>query len=224
MDEIIQGSAEWFAARLGRVTASRVADVIAKTKTGYGASRKNYHAELVLERLTGTATEGFTSPAMQWGTDNEPDARSAYQFEKNIRVVQVGFVAHPSIAMTGASPDGLVGDDGLLEIKCPNSATHLETLMSEAIPAKYVTQMMWQMACTKRAWCDFCSFDPRMPENMRLFIKRLDRDDQVIADLEAEVVKFLHEVSETVETLTRKYGCGFDTTEITDEVRYMMAG
>ena len=224
MDEIIQGSPEWFAARLGRVTASRVADVIAKTKTGYGASRKNYHAELVLERLTGTATEGFTSAAMQWGTDNEPDARSAYQFEKNIRVEQVGFVNHPSIAMTGASPDGLVGENGLLEIKCPNSATHLDTLMSETIPAKYVTQMMWQMACTKRDWCDFCSFDPRMPENMRLFIKRLDRDDQVIADLEAEVVKFLQEVSETVEALTRKYGGGFDTSEITDEVRYMMAG
>lgn len=126
--------------------------------------------------------------------------------------------------MTGASPDGLVGDDGLLEIKCPNSATHLETLMSETIPAKYVTQMMWQMACTRRAWCDFCSFDPRMPDNMRLFITRLDRDDQVIAELEAEVVKFLQEVSETVETLSRKYGGGFDTTEITDEVRYMMAG
>lgn len=224
MTEIVQGSPEWFAARLGRVTASRVADVIAKTKSGYGASRKNYHAELVLERLTGTATEGFTSAAMQWGTDNEPDARSAYQFEKNMRVMQVGFVAHPSIAMTGASPDGLVSNDGLLEIKCPNSATHLDTLMSEAIPAKYVTQMMWQMACTKRAWCDFCSFDPRMPENMRLFIKRLNRDDQMIAELEAEVVKFLQEVSTTVETLTRKYGGGFNTTEITDEVRLMMAG
>lgn len=224
MGEIVQGSHEWFEVRLGKVTASRVADVIARTKSGYGASRKNYHADLVLERLTGAATESFTSSAMQWGTDNEPDARSAYQFEKNIRVEQVGFVNHPSIAMTGASPDGLVGENGLLEIKCPNSATHLETIKSEKIPARYATQMMWQMACTQRIWCDFVSYDPRFPDEMKIFIKRLERDDQVIAELENEVLKFLQDVSKDVEALTRKYGGGFDATEITDEVRYMMAG
>lgn len=205
MTDLVQGSAEWFAARLGRVTASRVADVIAKTKTGYGASRKNYLAELVLERLTGKAEEGFTSSAMQWGTDNEPDARSAYQFEKNTRVVQVGFVAHPHIAMTGASPDGLVDDDGLLEIKCPNSATHLDTLRTSTIPARYITQMNWQMACTGRQWCDFVSFDPRFPEHMRLFVKRHHRVDADIRALEIDVTLFLKEVDEAIADLAAEY-------------------
>lgn len=205
MTDLVQGSPEWFAARLGRVTASRVADVIAKTKTGYGASRENYLAELVLERLTGKAEEGFTSSAMQWGTDNEPDARSAYQFEKNTRVMQVGFVNHPHIAMTGASPDGLVDDDGLLEIKCPNQATHLKTLHSGTIPSRYITQMNWQMACTGRQWCDFVSFDPRFPEHMRLFVKRHNRVDADIRALEIDVTLFIKEVDEAVADLAAEY-------------------
>jgi putative phage-type endonuclease len=205
MTDLVQGSPEWFAARLGRVTASRVADVIAKTKTGYGASRENYLAELVLERLTGKAEEGFTSSAMQWGTDNEPDARSAYQFEKNTRVVQVGFVNHPHIAMTGASPDGLVDDDGLLEIKCPNQATHLKTLRSSTIPSRYITQMNWQMACTGRQWCDFVSFDPRFPEHMRLFVKRHHRVDADIRALEIDVTLFIKEVDEAIADLAAEY-------------------
>ncbi|MCX2699360.1 lambda exonuclease family protein [Ochrobactrum chromiisoli] len=203
--DIEQGSEAWKIIRLGKVTASRVADVIAKTKTGYGASRKNYLAELVLERLTGKAEEGFTSSSMQWGTDNEPDARSAYQFEKNTRVVQVGFVAHPHIAMTGASPDGLVGDDGLLEIKCPNSATHLDTLRTNTIPSRYITQMNWQMACTGRQWCDFVSFDPRFPEHMRLFVKRHHRVDADIRALEIDVTLFLKEVDEAIDDLATEY-------------------
>ncbi|WP_421565606.1 lambda exonuclease family protein [Ochrobactrum sp. EDr1-4] len=205
MTDLVQGSPEWFAARLGRVTASRVADVIAKTKTGYGASRKNYLAELVLERLTGKAEEGFTSSAMQWGTDNEPDARSEYQFEKNTKVVQVGFVDHPHIAMTGASPDGLVGDDGLLEIKCPNSATHLDTLRTNTISSRYITQMNWQMACTGRQWCDFVSFDPRFPEHMRLFVKRHHRVDADIRALEIDVTLFIKEVDEAIADLAAEY-------------------
>lgn len=201
MDDIIQGSPEWFAARLGKVTASRVADVIAKTKSGWGASRANYAAQLVAERLTGSVAATFTNGAMQWGTETEPLARDAYAFRMDVDVKEVGFVDHFSIPMTGASPDGLVGDLGLIEIKCPNTATHIETLIGQTIPAKYETQMLWQMACTDTAWCDFVSFDPRMPADMQLFVKRFERDAERIADLEREVVAFLAEVDATVERL-----------------------
>ena len=201
-----QGSTEWMEARLGRVTASRVADVIARTKTGPSASRANYMAELVAERLTGARGETFTNAAMQWGTDNEPEARLAYEFRTDVTVEQVGFIAHPSIEMSGASPDGLVGTDGLLEIKCPNTATHIETLLTGTIPAKYETQMLWQMACTGRAWCDFASFDPRLPEEMRLFVKRFDRDDKRISEMEEQVREFLFELDATVKRLGKLYG------------------
>lgn len=204
-DMIEQGSPEWFEARRGKVTASRVADVIAKTKTGWGASRKNYLAELVAERLTGTTAEGFTNAAMQWGKDVEPDARAAYEFYHGVTVQEVGFVDHPRIAMTGASPDGLVGDDGLLEVKCPNTATHIDTLLAGAIPDKYAVQMQWQMACTRRAWCDFVSFDPRMPEDMRLWSQRVHRDAKRIAELEDAVTEFLAELDATVTALMERY-------------------
>lgn len=206
MINIIQGSEEWHALRCGRVTASRVADVVAKTKSGWGASRANYAAELIAERLTGEPAERFTNAAMQWGTDHEPDARAAYEFFRDAAVVEIGFVDHPSIAMTGASPDGLVGEDGLVEIKCPNTATHLDTLLSQTVPAKYVTQMLWQMACTGRKWCDFVSFDPRLPESMSMFVKRVERDDKRIAELEAEVAAFLEEISAKIEQLNSLYG------------------
>ena len=206
MEEIVQGSPEWFAARLGKVTASRVADVVARTKTGYGATRANYMAELIDERLTQTQAERFTNAAMQWGTDKEPEARAAYVFMRDLDVTEVGFVAHPSIDMSGASPDGLVGDDGLVEIKCPNTATHLDTLLERAVPAKYVTQMQWQMACTGRAWCDFVSFDPRMPEGrMRLFVQRVHRDAARVAELETEVAAFLAELDTKVSALRALY-------------------
>ncbi|ASP51933.1 lambda exonuclease family protein [Sinorhizobium meliloti] len=205
MDNIVQGTAEWHSLRLGKVTASRVADVIAKTKTGYSASRANYAAQLVTERLTGLPTEGFTNAAMQWGTDMEPEARAAYEFYRAEEVEQVAFVPHPTIGDAGASPDGLVGPDGLLEIKAPNTATHIATLKGEVISANYITQMQWQMACTGRKWCDFVSYDPRMPEWGRFFCKRVHRDDALIADLEKEVVSFLNEVRATVAELRRKY-------------------
>lgn len=205
MIDVAQGSTEWFAARLGKVTASRVADVIARTKTGYGASRANYMAELICERLTGAAAERFTNAAMAWGTEREPEARELYEFQHDAEVTQVGFVAHPRIAMSGASPDGLVGDDGMVEIKCPNTATHLETLEGQAAPAKYVTQMLWQMACTGRAWCDFVSFDPRLPAHMRLFVKRVHRDGARIAELEAEVGDFLSELNAKIARLDTLY-------------------
>lgn len=206
MNDFEQGSESWFAIRCGKVTASRVADVIAKTKSGPSASRANYAAQLVAERLTGKVGESFSNAAMQWGTDNEPDARLAYEFRTDAEVEQVAFVAHPSIDMSGASPDGLVGLDGLVEIKCPNTATHIETLLGQVIPGKYQTQMLWQMACTGREYCDFVSFDPRLPEEMRLFVKRLPRDDARIAEMEAEVTAFLTEITATVAELTRLYG------------------
>lgn len=198
-----QLSPEWFAARLGRVTASRVADIIAKTKSGPSASRGNYLAQLVVERLTGQAPESFTTAAMQHGIDCEPEARNAYAFlHAPGPVVEVGFVDHPRIAMAGASPDGLVGEDGLLEIKCPITATHIDTLTTEAVPARYMTQIQWQLASTGRAWCDFVSFDPRLPDELQLFVKRVDRDEALIAELEREVEAFLAEVSERVGQLT----------------------
>lgn len=193
MDE--QRTAEWFAARVGKVTASRVGDIVAKIKSGgYAASRDNYMAHLVIERITGKPTEFNASAPMQWGTEQEPFARVAYEMALNVMVDEVGFVLHPSIPDAGASPDGLVGDHGLVEIKCPNTVTHIETLINGLVPAKYISQMQWQMACTGRQWCDFVSFDSRMPPKAQLWIKRVDRDDVLIATMEAEVSKFLGEL------------------------------
>jgi hypothetical protein len=200
---IEQGTDEWFAQRLGKVTASRVADVIAKTKTGYSTSRDNYMAQLICERLTNTKGESFTNAAMQWGTDTEPKAREAYQAAKFEIVEQVGFINHPKIEASGASPDGLVGDSGLIEIKCPNTATHIDTLLSQTIPGKYVTQMQWQMACTGRQWCDFVSFDPRLPEELQLFIRRVDFDAAYVVLLEKEVVEFIKELDNKIEKLMK---------------------
>ena len=202
---MIQGSEEWHEARLGKVTASRIADMMARTKTGWGAGRANYMAELLCERLTGSAPERFTSAAMAWGTETEPQARAAYEFITGRAVEEVGFVDHPSIAMAGASPDGLVGDDGLIEIKCPNTATHIETLLTETIPSKYRMQMLWQMACTGRAWCDFASFDPRLPGDMQLFIARVTPEPGEIDALESGAREFLAELDAKIAALRSKY-------------------
>jgi putative phage-type endonuclease len=206
MTEIVQGSPEWKALRCGKVTASRVADVVAKTKTGYSASRANYLAQLIAERLTCTPAETYTNAAMQHGTETEPEARDAYCFYHGVTVEQVAFVPHPKIDQAGASPDGLVGADGLVEIKCPQTATHLETLLGQAVPAKYVDQMQFQMACTGRKWCDFVSYDPRMPEHMRLFVRRIERDDKRIDFLETEIAGFLLEMAVKLAELNRVYG------------------
>ncbi len=207
-EEIIQGSVEWHQIRLGKVTASRVADVVGKTKTktGYGAGRANYMAELIAERLTGEPAERFTNGAMQWGTDKEPEARDAYSFYRGETVQEVGFVHHPAIEQSGCSPDGLVGEDGLVEIKAPNTSTHLDTLLGQMVPSKYINQMQWQMACTGRQWCDFVSYDPRLPETMRLFIKRMPRDDKRIAELETEIAAFLLEMAVKLSQLNSLYG------------------
>ena len=201
-----QRTEEWHAARLGKVTASRVADVVAKTKSGYGASRANYMAELVCERLTGRPGDFFQSAAMAWGTEQEPVARAAYEARTGNLVTEVGFVPHPTISMAGASPDGLIGDIGLIEIKCPNTATHIETMLTGTVPEKYILQMMWQMACTGHMWCDFVSYDPRLPERMQLWIKRIEIDTFLINSIEVEVRKFLTELDLKVAQLEAKYG------------------
>lgn len=196
-----QRSEEWFAARLGKVTASRIGDVMAKTKTGYSASRANYMAQIIVERMTGKQTEMFTNAAMQWGTDTEPLARAAYEAKNNVMVDEVGLIDHPDIAMSGASPDGLVGEHGMVEIKCPNTATHIETLLTGKIDEKYIYQMQWQMACTGRKWCDFVSFDPRMDEELQLKVIPVKRDDELIKTIESEVIKFLFETAEKIRSL-----------------------
>lgn len=199
-----QGTQEWLEARLGKVTASRVSDVIAKTRSGWGASRKNYMSQLLCERLTGQPQDSYSNAAMQWGTETEPQARDAYQFFMDHPVEQVGFVDHPSIPMSGASPDGLVLDTGLVEIKCPNTATHLDTLLNGTLPEKYVTQMLWQLACTGREWCDFVSFDPRLPPEHSFFCERIERDDKRIQELEEMVSDFLVELDAMQEQLNER--------------------
>ena len=198
---IDQGTPEWHQERCGKATASRIADIIATTKSGPSTSRKNYLAQLVAERLTGTVAESYTNAAMDWGKEKEAEARAAYGFLKGVDVELAPFVNHPAIPDSGASPDGFVGSEGLIEIKCPNTATHIETLLAGKIDGKYITQMQWQLACTGRAWCDFVSYDPRMPEHLAIWVKRVPRDDETIAELERAVGAFLSEVSSTVKAL-----------------------
>ena len=196
-----QRTDDWFTARLGKVTASRVADVIAKTKTGYSASRENYMAQLVCERLTNTPTESYSNTAMQWGTDQEPFARAAYETAKGVMVEEVGFIVHPEIDMSGASPDGFVGVNGLVEIKCPNTATMIETWLTQKVPQKYFTQIQFQLACTDRVFCDYVVFDPRMPKHLQLYVTRVERDEDFITHIEDEIVQFLDEVDQKVKKL-----------------------
>jgi len=188
-----QRTEEWFSARLGKVTASRVADVLAKIKSGESASRKNYKMELVVQRLTGKAGESFTNAAMEWGTEQEPFARMAYEAHTGTFVKEEGFVDHPTIEGFGCSPDGIVGE-GLIEIKAPNTANHIETVLENKAPSKYIPQMQCQMAVTGAKWCDFVSFDPRVPEDLQLFVVRVERDQEYIDSMEVEVKQFLSEV------------------------------
>lgn len=192
-----QQSEEWFAARIGRVTASRVKDVMAKGRGKEpSATRRNYMMELLCERLTGNRAEGFTSAAMQRGTELEPFARMAYELDRGLMVVETGLVLHPSIDGFGASPDGLVDVSGLLEIKCPNTATHIATMQSGRHDLQYEWQMLAQMACTGREWVDFVSFDDRLPESLQYACFRFERDDSRIRDMESEIRAFLEELAE----------------------------
>lgn len=196
-----QGSPEWIAARVGSLGASRLHEAVAKTKTGYSASRENLMAELIVERLTGQPAPQFQNAAMQWGSATEPDARSAYEFMTNRGVQLVGLYRHPTIPGTHASPDGLIEAEGLLECKCPNTATHIETLLGASIDRKYLVQMQWQMACAERQWTDFVSFDPRLPDTMRLHIRRVPRDQKMIDELTAEASAFLAELDKKLARL-----------------------
>ena len=200
---MVQGSPEWHQARLGKVTASRISDVAAKIKTGWGASRAKYMGELKAESLTHEPTPSFSNAAMQHGTDTEPQAAAAYAFYTDAELELVGFVDHPKIDQAGCSPDRLIGKDGLGDIKCPQPSTHIDTLLGGSIPKKYIDQMQWQMACTKRKWCDFVSFDPRMPPETQLFIQRVERDKERITELEGMVVEFLTEMNEKIDRLTK---------------------
>lgn len=197
----VQGTSEWHAERLGKVTASRIADVMMKPTT---AGYQNYKAQLVCERLTGQPTEGFTSAAMQHGTETEPQARAFYEMTMGVDVDQVGFIDHPDIAMTGASPDGLVGKDGLVEIKCPQPPKHIGHLSGAAIDRKYLLQMQWQMDCTGRAWCDFVSFSPAFPVDLQMSDERVMRDDKLIAEIREAVAGFLADVDDTLASLTKR--------------------
>lgn len=204
----------WVQARLGKVTASRVADVIAKTKTGWSAKRESYMIELMAERFTGMRAEPFLSAAMLWGVETEHAAREAYQRFADAPVQKVWFIEHPYIPMAGASPDGLVGDEGLLEIKCPNTATHVHTLLSRTVPEKHVAQMQWQLACTERKWCDFVSFDPRMPDGLRLAVIRTHRVPEIIEQMEALVIQFLRELDAAIERIE---GGHLESQDLPDE-------
>lgn len=190
--KVEQGSPEWRLLRAGNATASRIADIIAKTKSGYSASRENYMTELVIERF-GIVGESFTNAAMQHGTETEPFARATYEINNGVMVTEIDYVPHPTIERAGASPDGIV-DNGLLEIKCPNSATHFNYLLAGEVPEKYKPQMAWQMACTGAQFCDFVSFDDRVPFELQYFEIRYLRDDNYIQMLESEVTQFLIEV------------------------------
>jgi putative phage-type endonuclease len=201
---IEQRTEEWFQQRLGKVTASRISDVIAKTKTGVSTSRQNYLVQLVSERLTGKKGDSFVNQAMLDGIEREGAARAIYMLNRDVSVTEVGFFDHPIIKNSGASPDGAVNAEeegkyaGLIEIKCPIETTHTNTLMSKSVPSKYIPQMQWQLACTGAKWVDFVSYNPNFPEELQLFVARVDRDDTYIGELEAEVIKFLEEVEQTI--------------------------
>jgi putative phage-type endonuclease len=201
-----QGTDEWYAERLGCLSASRISEMLAKTESGaWGASRKNYMAELIAERLTGQRVESFQSHAMERGKEVEQEARRVYSFYNDVSVEEVGFIKHPSIKMAGASPDGLVGGDGMAEFKCPNTATHLEALEGAPIKRVYKLQMQFQMACTGRKWCDFVSYDPRLPEQYAMHQRRVERDQALIDEIEKEALKFLERIEARIAKIAANY-------------------
>ena len=195
-----QRSDEWYSARCGLVTASRIGDLMAKTKSGYSAVRANYMAQLIVERITGEVAESYQNAAMLWGIETEPYAREAYEIMTGQLVTEVGFIEHAGLK-AGASPDGLVGDDGMVEIKCPNTATHIDTLLNEKIDRKYYLQMHFQMMCADREWCDFVSYDPRMPDGLKYWCKRVDLDEKLAEEISNEVCGFIVDLDSKVDAL-----------------------
>ena len=197
----IQGTPEWLSERAGKVTASMISNVLMKPET---AGYRDYQAQLVAEILTGKPQgSDFTNAAMQFGTETEPLARSAYEAETGVSVDEVGFCQHPTIERAGASPDGLVGKNSLVELKVPKVATHLAYLIADVVPAAYKNQMMWQLAVTGRDWCDFVSFRPDLPEHLQLFIVRFNRDPARILELETAVIAFLDGVDKMLSKLKK---------------------
>ena len=196
-----QGTKEWHDARLGKVTASRIADVLSFTKKGESVARQRYKQELAKQRITGEKTEIQTNHHMERGITLEPVARQRYEVKTNTLVTEVGFYDHPTVPMSGASPDGVVGEDGLIEIKCPTDGNHLNTIASGNYPIRYFPQIQWQLACTNRLWCDFVSFSLDVPEDLQIYVKRIPRDDAFIEQTEKAVIQFLNEVDELVERL-----------------------
>ena len=200
-----QGTDEWKQIRLGKISASRMGDLLATTRTGTAASRAKYMAQLVCERMTGVLTEFKVTKPMERGTELEPIARAAYEVETSQMIDQIAWVDHPKIEKAGCSPDGLVGEDGLVEIKCKETHNHFETILKDEIDSDHEKQMLWQMACTGRAWCDFVSFDPRMPDHLKLFIQRFNRDDLRIKEIEDQVRVFIAEIDQKVDDLNKLY-------------------
>jgi len=202
----LQRTESWYADRCGKVTASPIFKVYKKLKNGsYSSERETYFFQVLGEVLTGVPASGVKSAAMQRGIDKEAEAREAYTRKTNYPVYEAPFIVHPRIERAGASPDGFVGDDGLVEIKCPLTATAAKVLLTDYLDETYAAQIQWQLACTGRQWCDYVVYDDRLPEPLRLYIRRIERNDALIADVEKEVVKFLEEIDEAVSALNRKY-------------------
>lgn len=200
--DVEQGTQEWLDMRVGKLTASKVHDATAKQKNKkYYKARETYMRDNIVEILTGKSVDSFTSHAMKWGIEHEPQACAAYEFIKDLEVEHIAFADHPMVERAGASPDGLVGDDGLIEIKCPNTATHIDYRLTRVVPDNYFAQMQWQMACLEREWCDFVSFDPRLPEHLKTLIIRVPRDEAFIQELTTEAIKFNSDLDVMLEKL-----------------------
>jgi putative phage-type endonuclease len=203
--DLRQRSPEWYAARRGSLGASDIGDALARTKTGWSTSRTHVMNRIILERLTGKTVQGFTTWAMREGIEREPEARLAYMFHVDVDVADAWVYPHPTIAGAHASPDGFVGDDGLVQIKCPQHSAHLDLLLGGATPPGYVMQIQWEIACTGQAWCDFVSFQPEFPAAMQLIVRRIERDDEHIAELEKHVRAFLEETEARLQALLTAY-------------------
>jgi putative phage-type endonuclease len=201
-----QGTDAWKIEKLGHVSAGSVSDILSKGRGGESKMRDSYKWRIVTERLTGLIQESFSNDAMVWGVETEAEARMTYEMIFGVTVDQTGFVKHPTLKWVGASPDGMIGTDGLIEIKCPHTKTHLQTMKSEEVPKVYIPQMQMQMWTMNRQWCDFVSYDPRLPHNLQFFCKRVKRDDEYISIMEKEVLQFLDEVEVELLTLKNKEG------------------
>lgn len=196
---ILQRSDDWHSERCGKVTASRIKDIDAKPAKGKVLN--SLGLIILSERLTGAQEEAKTTQLMQWGIDHEPHAITAYENSTGEFVAGTGLIDHPSIPMSGASPDGLVGKQGQLEVKCPSTTTHLNTLLSRKVPDEHIPQITWQLACTEREWCDFVSYDPRLPEYLQLVIIRVFAKDLDIAGLEQSVIAFNKTIDRAIDQL-----------------------